>query len=95
MKKELETLQLENIDNFWREVVTKIDFNPDAVLPVELMYPGTSEPFGKFYISINFAPKNSYIQFENFDSLEMADIFFKSFNAKWEIFPGGIYRVQI
>lgn len=95
MKKELEPIELVPGRQFWENVFDKTDFDTEVIVPIEVKNDETGELLGKFYLSLENGDHEKFIQFENFNSPEFAELFFQEFDAEWIILPGGIYRVKI
>ncbi|HKC04726.1 MAG TPA: hypothetical protein VKC54_02550 [Patescibacteria group bacterium] len=95
MKHELEQIIVTDPRELGRQVVEKIDLDIDAVVPVVMIEPEENIRLGSFYASFVDEGDALYMQLENFDSPEWAEAFLNMYEANWETFPGGIYRVKL
>lgn len=95
MKRELDVLNITNPRNIWREIIYKIDFDLDAILPVQMVEPEENVFLGSFRASLVEEGGKKYMQLEDFSSVEWAEIFFKIYPGGWEDKIGGIYRMEL
>jgi len=95
MKRELETLEIEakDIDFIWLTIARQLLDNPDAVLPMRIKGFDNNE-LGKFYASFVDENQKLSLQVEGFTPPELAENFLMGCSDKWQIHPGGIYRLE-
>ncbi|QQG41188.1 MAG: hypothetical protein HYV90_03345 [Candidatus Woesebacteria bacterium] len=95
MKRELEQIIVTDANNLWREVVNKTDLDVEAVVPVEMVDPESNTRLGSFHASFVKEDSKIYLQLEDFDTPEWAEMFFQIYEGEWEVCLGGIYRMEL